>query len=360
MFQMFCSSAMTRGRHKIYLGMAAGVGKTMRALNEIRDLRADGLDAIIGFLETHKRKDTVAAAQDLPLFPRLEILYKGTTQTELDVAGILERRPEWVMVDELAHSNVPNSKHPKRYLDVEEILEAGINVISTLNIQHLESLNDEVARLTSVRVRERVPDQVVLEADEVVIVDISPEALRDRLGAGKIYAKEKIDQALNSFFTTENLAVLRELALRRTADVVEEEPMNPAEILGRGVKERIVVAVRAEQHDARLIRRGARVVQRLKGDLLVVHIKNRAYKQVEFDVLNELENLAREFRATWTVLDGTDTASSLVAYLKAEHATQIIIGESHRPRFKEIISGSVVLEILRRSTGIDVYIIADD
>lgn len=351
---------MQRGRHKIYLGMAAGVGKTMRALNEIRDLRQDGLDAIIGLLETHKRKDTVAAAENLPIFPRLEVSYKGTVLTELNVAGILERRPEWVMVDELAHSNVPNSKHPKRFMDVEELLEQGINVISTLNIQHLESLNDEVARLTGVRVRERVPDNVVLKADEVVIVDISPEALRERLGAGKIYAQDKITQALNGFFTAENLATLRELALRRTADVVEEEPLRPNDMLGRGVKERIVVAVRAQNHDARLIRRGSRIVQRLKGDLLVVHVKSTAYNQAEFDTLNELEALAREFRATWTVLSGTDIASSLVQFLRAEHATQIIMGESHRPRWREIIAGSVVLEILRRSSGIDVYIIADD
>ena len=353
-------SRTARGRHKIYLGMAAGVGKTVRALHEIRDLRNDGTDAIIGLLETHKRKDTVAAASDLPIFPRLEVAYKGTTLTELNVPGILERRPDWVMVDELAHSNVPGSKNPKRYLDVEELLNAGLNVISTLNIQHLEGLNDEVARLTGVRVRERLPDSVVLEANEVVIVDITPEALRERLGAGKIYASEKIDQALTGFFTTENLGVLRELALRRTADVVEDEPLDPSELLGRGLKERIVVAVRAERHDTRLIRRGARVVQRLKGDLLVVHVKTRAYKPSELEILNEHEALARQFAATWMVLDGTDTASSLIEYLRGQHATQVIIGESHRPRWREIVAGSVVLEILRRSSGIDVYIIADD
>lgn len=350
----------TKGRHKIYLGMAAGVGKTVRALNEIRDLRGDGVDAIVGLLETHSRKDTINAATHLPTFPRLEVAYKGAVLTELDVQGILERRPDWVMVDELAHSNVPGSKNPKRFLDVEELLNAGLNVISTLNIQHLESLNDEVARLTGVRVRERVPDSVVLEADEVVIVDITPEALRERLGAGKIYATEKIDQALTGFFTSENLVMLRELALRRTADVVEDEPFEPSEILKRGLKERIVVAVRAERHDARLIRRGARVVQRLKGDLLVVHVKSRAYKPLELEVLNELEGLTREFGASWAVLDGTDTASSLIEYLRGQHATQVIIGESHRSRWREIVAGSVVLEILRRSSGIDVYIIADE
>jgi two-component system, OmpR family, sensor histidine kinase KdpD len=347
-----------QGRHKIYLGMAAGVGKTMRSLAEIRDLRLAGVDAIIGILETHNRQDTAKAAEGLPIFPRRTHHYKGTVLTDLDVVGILERRPEWVLVDELAHSNIPESLHPKRFMDVEDLLAGGINVISTLNIQHLESLNDEVARLTKVRVRERVPDKVVLEADEVVIVDITPEALRERLQAGKIYAADKVEQSLQSFFTAENLAVLRELALRRTADVVEEEPISPTE--GRGVKERIVVAVRAEAHDARLIRRGARVVQRFKGDLLVVHIKNKHHTPEQFARLNEHEALAREFGAGFTVLSGQDIAGSLVEFLRDEHATQVILGESHRPKWREVLSGSVVLEILRRSNGIDVYIIADE
>ncbi len=350
----------TRGRHKIYLGMAAGVGKTLRALNEIRDFRQDGVDAVIGLLETHGRKDTIKAAEDLPIFGLLEIPYKGVTLRELDVQGIIDRRPTWVMVDELAHTNAPGSARAKRFMDVQVLLEHGINVISTLNVQHLESLNDEVARLTAVRVRERVPDHIVLEADEVVIVDITPETLRERLSAGKIYAKDKIDQALQSFFTPENLTVLRELALRHTADVVEEEPLDPTEMLGRGVKERIVVAVRAEHRDARLIRRGARVAQRLKADLRVIHVKNRAYGETELEILNELEALAREFKATWSIINGGSIASSLVSYLRRENATQIFVGESHRSRWREILEGSVILELMRQTSGIDVYVIADD
>jgi two-component system, OmpR family, sensor histidine kinase KdpD len=349
-----------RGRHKIYLGMAAGVGKTMRALHEIRDLRADGADAIVGLLETHGRKDTMAAAEGLPLFPRLPLPYKGVTLTELDVDGIVSRHPNWVMVDELAHTNAPGSRNPKRFMDVEELLQAGINVVSTLNVQHLESLNDEVTRLTGVRVRERVPDKIVLDADEVVIVDITPESLRDRLSAGKIYAKDKIDQSLTGFFTPENLSVLRELALRHTADVVEEEPRRPEEILGRGIRERIAVAVRAEGRDARLIRRGARIAQRLKADLIVVHVKSRAYEHGELDILNELEGLTRQFGGSWQVLEGAQIASSLVSFLRREDATQIIVGESHRSRWQEIVSGSVIQEIMRRTHGVDVYVIADD
>jgi two-component system, OmpR family, sensor histidine kinase KdpD len=176
----------SRGRHKIYVGMAAGAGKTFRALQEIRDQRKDGVDALIGLLETHARAETIAAADGLPIFQRLDIEYKGVTFGEVNVNGLLERKPELVMVDELAHTNAPGSKNPKRFQDVEDLLNAGINVVSTLNVQHLESLNDDVVRLTGVRVR--VPDRVLLDADEVVIVDISPEALRERLRAGEIYA----------------------------------------------------------------------------------------------------------------------------------------------------------------------------
>ncbi len=349
-----------RGRHKIYLGMAAGVGKTVRALLEIRDLRTDGIDAIVGLLETHGRKDTILAAQDLPLFGLLEIAYKGVTLKELDVAGILERRPEWVMVDELAHTNAPSSQNPKRYMDVEKILENGINVISTLNVQHLESLNDEVARLTGVRVRERVPDKVALEADEVVIVDISPESLRERLSAGKIYAPNKVDQALKSFFTNENLSVLRELALRHTADVTEEEKANEGEMLYRGIKERIVVAVDCNDRDARLIRRGARMTRRLKGDLLVVHVKTRSYNPAQLEFLNQLEKLALEFGASWTVREETSVVSGLVAFAQSEDITHLIVGQSHTTRLQDFINGSVILEFIRRTQGIDVSVIADD
>lgn len=340
--------------------MAAGVGKTVRALADIRDQRREGVDALVGFLETHGRKETQAAATELPLFPRLEVEYKGVRLGELDAPGLIERKPELVMVDELAHTNAPGSRNPKRYMDVEELLQAGINVVSTLNVQHLESLNDEVARLTGVRVRERVPDRVVLEADEVVIVDISPEALRDRLQAGKVYNPDKVEQALSSFFKLENLANLREITLRHTADVVEEEPHHPEEVLGRGIKERIAVAVRAEAREARLIRRGARMAQRLAADLSVLHVKPRPYTDKELEVLNELEALAHEFGADWHILESHSVTLSLVSFVRREHITQIIVGESHRSRWREIVFGSVVHEVMRRTTGVDVYVIADN
>ena len=349
----------TRGRHKIFIGMAAGVGKTYRALQDIRDRRKDGTDALIGILETHGRRETVAAADGLPVFPRLKIDYKGVQLGELDVQGLIARKPELVLIDELAHTNVPGALRPKRFMDVEALLNAGINVISTLNIQHLESLNDDVARLTKVRVRERVPDRIVLEANEVVIVDISPEALRERLKEGKIYASDKVDQALTSFFKLENLALLREIALRHTADVVEEEPLHPEEMFGRGVKEHIAVAVRAEKRDARLIRRGARVAQRLSADLDVVHIKQTPYSSLQLAALNELEVLAVEFGASFQVIEGQNIAESLISFLKREGITQTVVGESHRTRFQEIIKGSVIHEVMRHTKGIDFYVIAD-
>jgi two-component system, OmpR family, sensor histidine kinase KdpD len=348
------------GRHKIYVGMAAGVGKTYRALQEIRDQRKEGVDALVGLLETHGRTETVAAADGLPLFPPLQIEYKGVKLKELDVDGLLERKPQLVMVDELAHTNAPGSKNPKRFQDVEQLISAGINVVSTLNVQHLESLNDDVARLTGVRVRERVPDRVVLNADEVVIVDISPEALRERLRAGRIYARDKVDQALNSFFKLENLSTLREMALRHTADVVEDEPGRPEEMLGRGIKERLAVAVKAQAGDARLIRRGARVAQRLSANLDVVHIKEHPYSHEELEVLNELESLAQEFGASWHVIEGRDIASSLVSFIRREDVTQVVLGETHRSRLTEILKGSVVHELMRRTHGVDVYVIADE
>ena len=340
--------------------MAAGVGKTYRALQEIRDRRKDGLDALVGILETHGRLETIAAAEGLPLFPRLNLEYKGVQLGELDVQGLIERKPELVLVDELAHTNAPGSPRPKRFMDVQALLEAGLDVISTLNIQHLESLNDDVARRTGIRVRERVPDQVVLEADEVVIVDISPQALRERLRAGKIYAKDKVDQAMTGFFKLENLALLREIALRHTADVVEEEPAHPEELLGRGVKEQIAVAVRSEARETRLIRRGARVAQRLSANLNVVHIKERRYSSEQLGALNELEVLARSFGAAFHVIEGQDIATSLIGFLRRERITQVVVGESHRSRFQEILKGSVIHEVMRRTSSIDFYVIADE
>ena len=260
-----------RGHHRIYVGAAAGVGKTYRALQEIREQRDAGVDAIIGLLETHGRSETERMAAGLEVFPRRAVDYKGVTLSECDVAGLKARRPALVLIDELAHTNVPGSEHKKRYEDVEELLSSGVSVISTMNVQHLESANDLVARLTGIRVKERVPDRVLLEADEVILVDVTPEVLRARLKAGKIYAHDKVEQALANFFTAENLTVLRELALREVADAVEDAAVEG----GSNLKERIAVAVTARSEATRLIRRGARLAHRLDGELYVVHVRSR-------------------------------------------------------------------------------------
>lgn len=343
-----------RGRHKIYVGMAAGVGKTFRALGELRELLAAGRNVMIGALEPHGRLETAEAARGLPAFPRREVEFKGAQLTEMDLDGLLRVRPEVVLVDDLAHSNAPGSRHAHRYEDVQELLAAGVNVISTVNIQHLESLNDLVARLTGVRVKDRLPDKVMQDADEVVLVDISPQALQERLRAGKIYAPEKVDAALKNFFTVENLTALRELALRQVADTVQAEPQDDAV----GVKERILVACALEPDSGRLIRRGGRIARRLSGELDVVYVASGKPDR-------EGEKLLAFFRETTEALGGQfkvipNTGSvgrTLVEYVREHHITQVVIGESSRSRWQEFLRGSIVHTVLRDTRNVDVYVL---
>lgn len=217
-----------RGKHKIFIGMAPGVGKTYRMLEEGHRLRQEGIDVVIGLLETHNRQETAQRAEGLEILPRQQMICSGTTLFEMDTDAIIARQPQLVLIDELAHTNVPGSQQEKRYQDVEIILAAGIDVYSTINIQHLESLNDLVARITGVVVRERIPDRLVEEADQVVVIDVTPETLEERLKDGRIYAIEKVDQSLQNFFQRRNLIALRELALREVADNIEEEALEQA------------------------------------------------------------------------------------------------------------------------------------
>lgn len=342
-----------RGHHKLFVGMAAGVGKTYRALGEIRDLAESGVDALVGIVETHGRKDTLAAAEGLPTFPRQVIDYKGVELTELDLAGLLERKPDVVLVDELAHTNVPGSKNKKRFEDVDELLDAGINVISTMNIQHVESANDLVARLTGVRVKERVPDRVLQEADEVILVDVTPELLRERLKAGKIYSQDKVEQSLNNFFTLENLGVLRELALRLVADAVEEEARDNEQT---GVKERIAVAITPTPNATRLVRRGARLAQRLGGDLYVIYIKDRDLSRQQERDLDTHRIITESLEGDFVRLEG-DAATALIGFINEQHITQVVMGASLRSRWQEFIRGSIINKVLKATSGVDVYII---
>ena len=344
-----------RGLHKIYVGMSAGVGKTYRALQEIRERRDEGLDAIVGLLETHGREDTVKMAQGLDIFLRKTMNYKGVDLTEMDIEGLLKRNPQLVLVDELAHSNVPGSKNKKRYDDIEDLLQKGINVISTLNVQHLESVNDMVERLTGVRVKERVPDWVLREADEVILVDVTPEVLRERLKSGKIYSHDKIEQSLNNFFTFENLIILRELALRQIADVVEESHLTESV----GVKERIAVAITATPNATRLIRRGAHLAHRLDGELLVVHVRNRKLTREQEKFLDTCRVIAKSLDGQFFQLEHTNVIQTLSTFLFEQRITQVIIGESPTPKFK-LGYQKFSSRLLETATSADVIIVRNE
>jgi two-component system, OmpR family, sensor histidine kinase KdpD len=338
-----------RGLHKIY------VGKTYRALQEIRERRDEGLDAIVGLLETHGREDTVQMAEGLDIFPRKVVDYKGVELTEMDVVGLLERKPQLVLVDELAHSNVPGSSNKKRYDDIEELLLAGINIISTMNVQHLESVNDLVERLTGVRVKERVPDWVLREADEVILVDVTPEVLRKRLKSGKIYSPDKIEQSLDNFFTSENLTILRELALRQVADVVEESHLTEP----TGVKERIAVAITATPNATRLIRRGAHLAHRLDGELYVVHVRNRKLTRDQERLLDTYRVITESLEGQFFQLENTDVIKQLATFMKKQRITQILVGESPK-RFIKVGQQRFSSRLLEVSENADVIIIRSE
>lgn len=344
-----------RGRHKVYLGMAAGVGKTYRALQDLRDQIQAGRDGLIGVLETHGRRETQQAAEGLPTFPRQSITYKGVTVGELDTAGLLERHPQVVLIDDLAHANALGSRFEKRYQDVEQLLAAGIDVISTLNIQHLESLNDTVARLTGVRVRERLPDFVVQGADEVILVDVSPEVLQERLRGGKIYAPDKVEQALGHFFTSENLSALRELALRQLAEAVQPEPEGEQKM----VRDRILVACAPEPESGRLIRRGGRVAARLSGDLIVAYVSTGRLSREQTKILDSLRAAAESLEGEFVTLPNRGgVGRSLVDYIREHGITQVVLGETSRSRWTELFKGSVIHQVLRDTQNVDVYVIA--
>ena len=350
------------GHHKVYVGMAAGVGKTTRALNDLRDHLEAGEDALIGLLETHGRAGTITAAAGLPVWPRQEVERGGTTLGELDVAGLLERRPALVLIDELAHTNLLGSAsamsgREKRWQDVEALLAAGIDVISTVNVQHLESLNDTVTRLTGIRVRERLPDHVLESADELVLVDVTPTDLRARLQAGKIYSPDKIDQSLSNFFTTQNLTALRELALRQIANVVEEEAPTGLP----GVRERVMVAIAAEEMAARLIRRGGRLAERLDAELLVVSVRPAQMSSGAARFLDIYRALSTALGGSFTMLDDQGgVARTLVACAREQHVTQIVVGESSRSRLEEFLRGNIIAFLLRETRNVDVYVISRD
>ena len=324
-----------RGTLRVYLGAAPGSARPFAMLNEGRRAAERGRDVVVGFVETHNRALTAEAIGDLEVVPRRSITYRDTTFEEMDVDAILARRPERVLVDELAHTNVPGSRNEKRWQDVEELLAAGIDVTSTLNIQHLESLNDVVERITGIKQRETIPDEVVRAAEQVEMVDITPEALRRRMVHGNIYAPDKIDASLANYFRAGNLGALRELALLWVADKVDVGLEEYRERHGITkpweTRERVVVAVTGAPDTEALIRRAARIAQRAHGELLGVHVSSdEGLAGPAAELLDEHRKLLEDVGGEFHEVAGADVAAALVEFATAENATQLVLGASHR------------------------------
>jgi len=360
-----------RGKLKLYIGSAAGVGKTYRMINEAHDLKRRDIDVVIGFVETHKRDETEAQLRDIEVIPRQHVEYRGVTLEEMDVDAIIARHPQVVVVDELAHSNVPGVRHRKRWEDVQELLDEGVNVISALNVQHLESLNDVVASTLGVTVRETVPDWVVASADQVVNLDISSEDLRQRLREGKIYTSDKIDAALRNFFTDENLTTLRELALREVAgavdrsreEIVRRETGAVPATVPRTV-ERVLVAMSSNPpYTAALLRKASRLAGRLNTDWYCVYVQtederaDRIDSRVQRTLVQNIQ-LAQTLGAEVVKLEGNDVAEALCKFAAKKGVTLLIVGQSKRSEWHHFMKGSVVQRLLENAQGLDVLVVS--
>ncbi|HWW89262.1 MAG TPA: histidine kinase [Solirubrobacteraceae bacterium] len=360
-----------RGSHKIFLGMAAGVGKTFRMLIEARAELEAGRDVVIGLLETHGRAETAQLAEGLPILPRMRVSYRQAELEEMDLRGVLNRRPELCLIDELAHTNAPGTEHTKRYEDVEEILATGIDVISTLNVQHLESLNDHITELSGVRVRETIPDAILGRADEVVLIDLTPEALLERLRAGKIYPAERIDAALNNFFRIENLAALREVALRQVAEEVGARRLT-TELVGsreeslaadapQAVGERLLALVEPYPGSQRLVRRAWRSAQRLGAELDLLWVRTPGQRLSEEDerALAALRQLASVLGAKMYEEESDDVAAAVVQVASRRGTTYILLGRSRPSRGLARLRVPLPQRLMQRLPGVDVRIVAD-
>jgi len=354
--------SVRRGKHKIFIGMAPGVGKTYRMLEEGRNLKEEGIDVVIGLLETHGREETAQKAQGLEVIPRKTVVCQNLNLTEMDTDAIIVRSPQLALIDELAHTNVPGSVNEKRYQDVAEILAAGIDVYSTVNIQHLESLNDLVLKISGVVVRERIPDRLLDEADEVVVVDVTPETLQERLKEGKIYKREKVDQALQNFFQKRNLIALRELALREIANNVEDdrvETLHGSTEYACNIRERDLVCVSTYPKSIQLLRRGARLANYMNADLYVLFVDNPETflsKQESLHV-ETCERLCHEFGGEFVRLKSRDAFGTIVETAKTYRITQIVVGETGRSRWELLLKGSLVQRLRRSLPEIDIHII---
>jgi len=358
-----------RGLLKIFIGYAPGVGKTYTMLNEANRRLKYGQDIVIGYVEPHGRDETDRQIGQLQVIPRKKILYNGIELEELDTAAIIARRPQTVLVDELAHTNVPGSVHVKRYEDVEDILKSGINVITTLNIQHLESLNDVVYKITGIKVKETIPDFIVQHADEVVVVDLTPDALQNRLKRGNVYIPDKVPQALKNFFRKGNLNALRELALRQTAEEVDEqleEYMRKEGIRDNWrTVERIMVCISASPFAKKLIRRGARMASRYKCEWYAVSVKctNRFVKEPSSNdkkMLISHMQLVKQLGGEVIELEGKSVSEELSRWALDKHITQIVVGYPNRTRLEMLLRGSTTSKLIKRLRNVDIHVISDD
>jgi two-component system sensor histidine kinase KdpD len=363
--------AVSRGRYKVFLGMAAGVGKTYRMLQEGHAEALEGRDVVIGYLEPHGRAETVAQADGLEVIPRRLVSYRETTLEEMDLPAILRRAPELCLIDELAHTNAPGTEHHKRYEDIADVLAAGIDVFSSVNVQHLESLNDQVAELTGTRVRETVPDAVLASADDVVLIDITPESLIERLLAGRVYPPERVQTALNNFFKIENLSALREVSLRQVAQEIEAKRTS-IESSGRrderrgdsgppqAIGERLLALVTPEPHAQRVVRRAWRSAQRLQAELDILWVAPHDPDESELEQLAALRRLASVLGAHLIVEHDDDVAVATQRVARERGTTYVLMG-TPRPRgaLRRLMTPALPYRLMSMLPGIDLRIVAD-
>jgi len=355
-----------RGKLKLYIGFAAGVGKTYRMLEEAHALRERGVDVVVGYVESHGRAETEALVDGLEVIPRRSIEYRGVTVEEMDLDAILARNPEIAVVDELAHTNAPGSRNRKRWQDVEQLIAAGINIIGAFNVQHLESLNDLVARATGVRVRETIPDAWLKTADQVVNLDLAVEDLEERLRAGKIYATDKVPQALERFFQRGNLATLRELALREVAESLERDTLrreNHSESQ-RQAGARVMVCMSSyPPRAAELLRRGSRVAGRLNTDWFVVYVEtpqeapDRIDAEAQRHLLENIER-GRALGAEVVRLRASDPVPALLDFARSHSVGLMLIGRSHQGGWRRLLGRTPDIRLVREGEDLDVQVVA--
>ncbi|MGE5690388.1 MAG: histidine kinase [Pseudomonadota bacterium] len=354
---------MARGRYRILLGMAAGVGKTFRMLQEGHQATAEGRDVVVGYLEPHDRPETAVLADGLEVVPRLRVEHGSVELEEMDVDAVVRRAPELALIDELAHTNAAGMRNEKRYQDIDEVLAAGIDVISTVNVQHLESLNDEIAELTGIRVRETFPDRVLEEADEVVLVDLSPEALQDRLRAGKVYARDRAQVALENFFRVDRLSALRELALREVAEDVEARrgtsPLDP--LSQQAVAERVLALVEPQPKSQRIMRRAWRSAERLGAQLDALWVRKPGQKLTDEEQtsLAALRRLAIVLGAHFLEEEGDDLVETVKRVVDERGTTYVFVGTPDESRRREILRGSLLSALVRALPGVDIRVAAN-